>query len=226
MRAAGTDPTPWPHVCPSGWVTWLLRASASHPACGMMVAWTDESFAQDRTEKGLMEIPQKTINMGLTAHFLQVCLRNPESKCEQTCSRARDGLGFGGWWSDALISRPCQHWPFGLWVGEPVECESSCAHQGSLEDLARKHWCGHHLYRSFQARVWWELLSYTWVSNPEHTSTSSSCLFSRNNVLISSIATAREKTHPIWLQVLLLDPSRLEAQQSVSASQTARWCQG
>ena len=68
-----------------------------------------------------MEIPQKTINMGLTAHFLQVCLRNPESKCEQTCSRAWDGLGFGGWWSDALISRPCQHWPFRLWVGEPVE---------------------------------------------------------------------------------------------------------
>ena len=49
--------------------------------------------------------------------------------------------------------------------------------------------------------------SCTWVSNPEHTSASSSCLFSRNNVLISSITTACEKTRPIWLQVLLLDPS-------------------
>ena len=104
-----------------------------------------------------------------------------------------------------LIPRPCQHWPFRLWIGEPMECEFSCA-QGSLEDLARKHRGGHHLYRSFQARVWWELLSCAWVSSPEHISASSSCLFSGNNVLISSIATAREKTCLIWLQVLLLDP--------------------
>ena len=51
-----------------------------------------------------MEIPQHTINMGLTARFLQVCLQNPESKCKQTCSRTWDGLSFGDWWNDC--SRP------------------------------------------------------------------------------------------------------------------------
>lgn len=38
-----------------------------------------------------------------------------------------------------LVPRPCQHWPFRLWVGDPMECGSHCAHQGGLEDLAKKH---------------------------------------------------------------------------------------
>ena len=38
--AVGKDPTLWPHICTSGWVTWLLGASASQPACGVMIAWT------------------------------------------------------------------------------------------------------------------------------------------------------------------------------------------
>ena len=37
---AGTDPPPWPHICPSGWLTWFLRAPASQPACRVMIAGT------------------------------------------------------------------------------------------------------------------------------------------------------------------------------------------
>ena len=153
-----------------------------------------------------MEIPQNTINMGLMApaagRFFRIWRANVSRLV------AEPGMGLVLVVGGVMLSSPgpASIGPSGFGLGSPWS-ESSCAHQGSLEDLARKHWCGHHLYRSFQARVWWELLSCTWVSNPEHTSTSSSCLFSRNNVLISSIATAREKKHLIWLQVLLLDPS-------------------
>lgn len=54
-----------------------------------------------------------------------------------------------------LGPRPCQHWPFRLWVGEPVEYGSNCAHKGVPEDLVRNHWCDHHLCRSFRAKVQW-----------------------------------------------------------------------
>lgn len=37
------------------------------------------------------------------------------------------------WWSDPSVTRPCQRQPFRLWIGEPVERGSSCAHQGGLE---------------------------------------------------------------------------------------------
>lgn len=67
------------------------------------------------------------------------------------------------------VPRPCLHWPFRLQVREPVGCGSRCAHQGGLEDLVRKHWCGPHLSRSFQPRVQWELLPCTWVSIPQRT---------------------------------------------------------
>ena len=43
-----------------------------------------------------MEIPQNTISMGLTGHFPQVCLQDPESKYEQTCSRTRDRVSLVG----------------------------------------------------------------------------------------------------------------------------------
>ncbi|CAN0261252.1 unnamed protein product, partial [Rangifer tarandus platyrhynchus] len=76
--------------------------------------------------------------------------------------RAWDGLGVVVGGVTAPVPRPCQHWPFRLQVGEPVGCGSSCAHQGGLEDLVRKHWCGPHLSRSFQPRVQWELSPCTW----------------------------------------------------------------
>ena len=40
--------------------------------------------------------------------------------------------------------------------------------------MGRKHCCGHHLCRSFQAIVQWEILPCMWVSCPQLTSTSNS----------------------------------------------------
>ena len=105
-----------------------------------------------------MEIPQNTINMGLMAPAAGRCLQDLESKCEQTCSRAWDGLGFGGWWSDhscpqalpALAFQALGQGARGVWV--------QLCYQGGLENLARKHYGGPHLCRSFQPRGQWELL--------------------------------------------------------------------
>ena len=52
---------------PLGGVTWLLGPSAPQSAGGVMVAWTDESFAQNRAERGLEQSPRNTVRMGLTA---------------------------------------------------------------------------------------------------------------------------------------------------------------
>ena len=49
----GHGPPPWPRLSLWGGVTWLLGPSAPQSAGGVMVAWTDESFAQNRAERGL-----------------------------------------------------------------------------------------------------------------------------------------------------------------------------
>ena len=139
--AGSTDPAPWPQFCPSGWVTWLLRASISQPACGLMVARTDLSFAQNRAERGLVEIPQNTIRMGLTALFPAVMSAGPREQRRADLQQSlvlqaehRLGVVVGG--VTAPVPRPCQHEPFRLQLGEPKGCGSNCAHQGGLEDLA------------------------------------------------------------------------------------------
>ena len=69
--------------CPSGGVTWLLGPSAPQSAGGVMAVWTDESFAQNRAERGLEENPRNTIGAGVGAHspcFPQVSVRDAESK--------------------------------------------------------------------------------------------------------------------------------------------------
>lgn len=100
----------------SFWVdTWLLRASASQSACGLMVAWTDEPFAQNSAERGLMEIPQHTIRTGLRSpRFLQVCLQDPE---KQTCGGAWGRLGLAGCSDRSRCPGPASTGPEGCGAG-------------------------------------------------------------------------------------------------------------
>ena len=161
----GTHPAPWLNVCPSGWVTWLLRASASQPTCGLMVAQTDQSFAQNSTESGVVGIPQN-IRMGLMAAV------SCRSVCKTQRADSQQSLGWarsGGWWSDrsrpqalpALVLQAPGRGARGLWV---LLCPP-----GRLGGLGEEALVWLSSVQMLQSRVQWELLPCKWVSGPQQT---------------------------------------------------------
>ena len=170
----GTQPAPRLYVCPSGWVTWLLGASASQPACGLTVAQTDQSFAQNSTESGVVEIPQN-IRMGLTAAV------SCRSVCKTQRADSQQSLGWarsGGWWSDrsrpqalpALALQAPARGARGLWV--PL-CPP-----GRLGGLGEEALVWLSPVQMLRSRVQWELLPCMWVSSPQQTWASTALLVS------------------------------------------------
>ena len=119
------------------------------------------------------------------------------------------------------VPRPCPQWPFRLRVGEPVGCGSRCAHQGGLEDLVRKHRCGPHLCRCFQARVRRSACpACGFQAHSRHELLAA--LFPTRQVLTPSPSAAREEARPAGLQVLLLTMCPAAA----SLSQAVGWRRG
>ena len=93
----------------SFWVAYLVSQSPSLSACLQGDDSRDESFAQNRAERGLMEVPQNTVKVGLVA---PVSCRSVFRIWRTNASRLVAGPGMGSVLVVsgvmALIPRPCQ----------------------------------------------------------------------------------------------------------------------